>query len=332
MAREALGVVGGVIGYIYGGPTGAQIGFAIGSSIGGYIDPIRIPHPGLSDAPIQTSRDGVPIPIIHGLHYCHGNILQKNPEEIVTTTERQGKGGSTKVETKTRFRTFAIGVCQGPIAEVTRIWANNKLVYDMRSSPAIPIAETLKYAEGITIYKGTEDQLPDPELEAHWTAAETPAYRGLCYIVWNNHDLTDTGGAIPQYAFEVNGSRDHTITSRPYPIENIESVGQSTPPADVQPYNLPPEGVDAVHTPQDGTLEDTLEEYTAPTEGVDAVHTPQDGTLVVSLESYEDWPVEGVDPTHTPQDGTLTVRLIEYTNWPAEGIDATHTPLDGTLE
>lgn len=329
MAREALGIVGGVVGFVVGGPVGAQIGFAIGSVIGGYVDPIKIPHPGLSDAPIQTSRDGVPIPIIHGLHYCHGNILQKNPEEIITTTERRGKGGGTEVETKTRYRTFAIGVCQGPIAEVTRIWANNKLVYDVRSSPAIPIAETLKYAEGITIYKGTEDQLPDPELEAYWTTAETPAYRGLCYIVWNNHDLTDTGGAIPQYAFEVNGSRDLTVTSKPYPIEATDGIQPTVAGENGQVITQPIEGLLPTVTPQDGLLGGFLKTYDYDIEGIQPAVTPQNGTLEVRLDEYE-YEAEGIDPTVTPQDGTLETRLVSY-DYDIEGIQPTVTPQNGTL-
>lgn len=330
MAREALGVVGAAVGFVYGGPAGAQIGFAIGSTVGGFIDgPDTIRAPGLSEAPIQTSRDGIPITNIWGLQYCHGNVLQKNPEEIVTTTERQGKGGGSEVETKQRFRTFAIGVCEGPQAEITRIWENNRLVYDVRATPAIDAAETTAYAENITIYLGTEDQLPDPELEAHWTTDETPAYRGMVYIVWNNYDLTDFGGAIPQFAFEVNGSRDATVTSKPYPIEAIDGLQASATPVDSMTLQPPVDGLDATVTPQIGVLRVALDTYTYETEGLDATITPQSGVLRVGLHSYSYEP-EGLDATVTPRDSVLRVALIQHT-YETEGLDALVTPLGGSL-
>lgn len=331
MAREALGIVGAAVGYVASGgnPYGAYWGFTIGYGIGGAIDPTTIKAPGVSEAPVQTSRPGVARPIIWGLHACHGNLIQKNPEEIVTTTTSQGKGGGTEVEEQRRYRTFAIRICEGPIAEVTRIWENNKLVYDARSTPAIPAAETAKYAEGITIYLGTADQLPDPDLEAHWGTDETPAYRGTAYVVWTNKDLTDTGGAIPNYLFEVNGSRDATITSKPYPIEATDGVQPTVTPAAGQDILPPIEGVLPAVVPQDGTLTSPLNEYDYEVEGIQPTLTPQNGTLAVKLEEYT-YETEGVQPTVTPQDGTLEVRLVSY-DYDEEGIQPTVTPKNGTL-
>lgn len=331
MAREVLGLVGFAVGSIFG-PVGSAIGYALGNVIGNVIDPLRISGPGLSEAPVQTNRDGVPIPIIWGLQYCHGNILQKNPEEIVTTTS--GGGGflskEPEVEEQHRYRTFAIGVCEGPIAEITRIWENNKLVYDVRDTPGIPVAETVKYAEGITIYLGGEDQLPDPELEAHWTAAETPAYKGLCYIVWNNYDLTAFGGAIPQFAFEVNGSRDLTVTSKPYPIEAVIGMAATLVPQDDIYQVTPIEGLEATNTPQDGELRSVLDSYEYDPEGLEATLTVADGTLVTKLHEHTVAP-EGLEATITPDDGTLETRLISYTVDPVEGLASTLTPKNGTL-
>lgn len=329
MAREALGVVGAAVGFVAGGPQGALIGFNIGYGVGSYIDPVTIPHPGLNDAPIQTSRDGVPITLFWGLQYGHGNIIQKNPEVIVTDTERVGKGGGQEVETKRRFRTFAIGVGQssiGPLAEITRIWENNRLVYDIRDEPAIPVEETEAYAENLTIYYGDEGQLPDPELEAHWGADDTPAYRGLCYVVWNNYDLTDFGGAIPQYAFEVNGSKDHTITSKPYPIESLEGLALTVGPGGFT-WSPPIEGLSLSVTPADSTLTTSLHS-TSFTEGLDLAVTPQNGALGVKLHSTS--LTEGIDLAVVPQDGTLEVRLIQH-DYEDEGVAVTVTPQNGTL-
>ena len=320
MAREALGIAGAVVGAYFGGPVGASIGFSIGSAIGGYIDPIKIPAPSLNDAPIQTSRDGVPITLFWGLQYGHGNIIQKNPEEIVTTTERQGKGGP-EVETTQRFRTFAIGVGQttvGAISEITRIWENNRLVYDVRTVPAIPAAETAKYAEGITIYLGDESQLPDPELEAYWTAAETPAYRGLCYIVWNDKDLTDVGGAIPQFAFEVNGSRDATVTSKPYPIEAIDGIDVDPLPLNYGPIEWPLDPIDAGIALLSWDVRQLLIPY-AWEEGIDILTSLLTWDVRSLLNEYEYEP-EGIDVGMAPQTWLIEPRLVTYTYEP-EGVN-----------
>ncbi len=205
MAREVLGIVGAAVGSIWG-PAGAQYGFMIGSAIGSVVDPLVIAGPKLGDAPIQTSRDGVPIPIAWGTMPVKGNILQVTPHVDTTTTQRQGKGGGTKTTSTRRTQTFAIGLGRGPdgpIQAISRIWEFEKLVYDTRASPDIDAAETTKFAAGIRIYLGDEAQLPDPDLEADTGVGLTPAYRGLAYIVFVNYDITDFGSAIPQYRFEI---------------------------------------------------------------------------------------------------------------------------------
>ncbi|MEJ8568270.1 hypothetical protein [Elongatibacter sediminis] len=333
MAREALAVTGAAIGFVASGgnPQGALVGFNIGYGVGSYVDPVTIKAPGLNDAPIQTSRDGVPITLFWGLQYGHGNIIQKNPEEIVTETERVGKGGGTEVESQRRFRTFAIGIGQGPygsIHEVTRIWENNKLVYDVRDTPAISAEETAAYAEGITIYTGDESQLPDTELESHWGTDETPAYRGLAYIVFNNKDLTDFGGSIPQFAFEVNGSKDYTITSRPYPVEAVDGITFSVDDLNDREFNVPIEGIDQTVTVTSISIAAPLVEHTVPTEGIEQTVTVPDITLRTLLNEYDI--TEGIDQTVTVTDITLAIDLVEYTYEP-EGIDQTVTVTNITL-
>lgn len=235
MAQEILGIAGAVIGGIYGGPQGAQLGFMIGSAVGAIIDgPDVINGPKLSDAPTQTSSDGGPIPMGWGVVHTKGNIIQMNPIQEIEVKESQGKGMGTTIKTTHRLRTFAIGICRsrtGPISKILRIWENDKLVYDFRDFPAIHISETWAYAQNLTIYLGDESQLPDPELEGHTGVGNTPAYRGLSYIVWNNYDITEFGSAIPQYRFEVQIDAVTTVTSRVYPIEAQDQmqIGISAP-------------------------------------------------------------------------------------------------------
>lgn len=202
MARYVLGAVGAVVGAYFGN---AALGWQVGFAVGTLIDPDHINGPRLNESAVQTSRDGVPIGIYWGLFAMAGNIIQINPEVITTSKVSAGKGGPTTTEDRVT-RTFAIGLGRGPIGPIAgliRVWENDKLIYDNRESPTLPAADNSAFLEGVTLYLGTEEQGPDPELEAVAGVGLQPSYRGLGYLVFNNKDLTDFGGAIPQYRFEI---------------------------------------------------------------------------------------------------------------------------------
>ncbi len=204
MAREVLGIAGAAVGFIIAGPTGARIGFVIGSVIGAIIDPPEFDGPKLGDAQVQTSRDGIPIPIIWGIQHCTGNIVQMTP--IVETTVKTGDKKTGKTKSQVRKRSFAIGVARGvhgPINGLLRAWENNKLVYDVRIGSSFPAEDNAAFLEATTLYLGTETQLADPILEADTGVGLTPYYRGLPYIVFINKDITNFGSSIPTYRFEV---------------------------------------------------------------------------------------------------------------------------------
>ena len=208
MARQVLPIAGAIVGSFFGAP---QIGFAIGSLIGNAVDPVQIQGPKIGDMAIQTSRDGVPRPIVFGIGAVAGNIIDRSEPRIVKKKERQGKGGGPETTSEHVYMSFAIRVCEGPVTSISRIWENEKLVYDPVSLPR----DSTKFLEKVTFYLGDESQLPDPTLEALHGVGNTPAHRGTCYVVYNNKDLTDFGGAIPQYRFEVNGG-DFGIGVDPY--------------------------------------------------------------------------------------------------------------------
>lgn len=206
MARTLLPVVGGVIGGMIGGPMGARIGFAAGSIIGSIVDPVQVRGPSIGETGAQTSAEGAPRAIVYGTAPVTGNVIACG--ELVRRWVRQSGGGkgAPKVRTEHVYRTFAIRICEGPIAGVLRVWEDDKLVYDVRPESSI-LAESQVWIANKTIYLGDEDQLPDPVLQAQVSgASDTPAYRGTAYIVVDSEDLTDRRGSIPQYRFEVASS------------------------------------------------------------------------------------------------------------------------------
>jgi Putative phage tail protein len=196
MASIVLGAVGAVIGGYFGGPEGAALGWAIGSAGGMLLFPTKGPNP--SDLKLQDSAYGKPIPTTFGLYRLTGNVIWAGqPVE-----NDGGKGGSSSGPTVNM--SFAVGLCEGPITGVRRIWANGVLIYDFSNPSNFQnITGSAAMITGFTVYLGDELQLADPTMEAALGAANTPPNRGLAYVVFNQLDLSQWGNYLPTLSFEV---------------------------------------------------------------------------------------------------------------------------------
>lgn len=209
---QILGGGGGaVIGALLAAPTGgvslaagAIYGAQIGIMAGGLLDPPKGPTvegPRLSDLSVQTSTYGQFIPRTYGTIGLSGNVfwLENNKiKEVVKKKKSGGKGGgsSSTVKTYTYFATFAVGLCEGPIAGVRRIWVGPDLVYDAGSDDLETIISSNQASAKFTIYTGTDTQQPDPRMQAEMGVANCPAFRGLAYIVVKDLALADYGNSI----------------------------------------------------------------------------------------------------------------------------------------
>ena len=87
------------------------------------------------------------------------------------------------------FANLAVGLCEGEIACIRRIWADGREIDQVGLT--------------IRVHTGGPDQEPDPLIVAKEGAETTPAYRGLAYVVFEGLPLADFGNRIPQFAFEV---------------------------------------------------------------------------------------------------------------------------------
>lgn len=222
------GVVGGAVGFFVGGPAGAQWGWMIGSAVGGYVDPTRIEGPRLTDARNQTSRDGIPIPFGWGVFPVAGNVIWQQPDITEHENEQSGKGGGTEQVTYTYTRSYAIGICEGPITGLLQIKRNGKLVYDARDDATLEAeytrfgligaaaleritgqrAENARFMDRCVVYLGDETQGPDPTIEGYLGVGNVPSYRGLAYIVVTDDETN--AGEIAQYEFVVAACGDVT--------------------------------------------------------------------------------------------------------------------------
>jgi hypothetical protein len=223
---QLFGVAGAAIGFFIGGPSGARMGYMIGSAVGTIVGPQVIEGPSLGDGVTQTAQAGVPRPIVYGTCAVRGNIIDLGPLIKRKRREQQGKGGPV-VESERWLRTYAIRICEGPIAGVRRVWRDGKLVYDISDEAQRPefdldswagvIAQkvwlSMQWERKARFYLGTEDQPIDPALEAIHGVGQTPAYRGTPYMVVELDDITERGGSIPDYLFEVVSSGTVTETT-----------------------------------------------------------------------------------------------------------------------
>jgi hypothetical protein len=204
MAQLALGLAGAAVGFAVGGPTGAQIGFAVGTAAGGALFPPKLPDgPRLNDRQVQSSAYGETIPRLYGSYVVAGNIIWSTDLIERASTERVGGSKGAKYTSFSYSCSFAVSLCQGPIAGIRRIWADGKIIVDNRSPEDVPEAEIVRQSfEGTwTLHAGTETQEADPTIVA--IEGDAPAYRGEAYVVFNDMQLGQFGNRIPLLRFEV---------------------------------------------------------------------------------------------------------------------------------
>lgn len=303
------GIVGGAIGFFVGGPAGAAWGFSIGSAVGGYLDPVNVQGPRLKDAQAQTSTVGGVIPFGYGVFVTAGNVIWCDTLKEHKKTERQGKGGGAKTTTYTYTRSYAIGVCEGPIYGFKWIKRNGKKVYT--SDPNATLQEqqySAKWMQKASLYYGDEEQMPDSTMVAVEGVGNVPPHRGLAYIVVENDDLTELQGAIAQYEFCVIGSPpDIYVTSKPYPLYDASGVTTSAEPLD-------------------GELRGLLQQIAA-VESLGVSAQALDGEQAVKYRTRR--VIEALSVTPAPQNGLLKPVKKDAAEGEASTVGA--SPLGGVL-
>ena len=195
MATILFQAAGATLGGVFG-PVGAILGRAAGGLAGSYVDRALI-NGGrtISGARLATARipgadEGAPVSRVYGTARVGGTLIWATRFEEEVRRERSGgKATGPKVESFRYFANLAIGLCEGEIAGIRRVWADGREL-------------DLTDVE-MRVYRGGEDQLPDPLIEAKQGAGNAPAYRGLAYVVFERLPLDGFGNRIPLLQFEV---------------------------------------------------------------------------------------------------------------------------------
>ena len=227
LGAVAGGIIGGIIGaYTPIGPyQGAMLGASLGGMAGGiagnvfWPEKVDITHP-LPPKPhenrVQISTYGASIPVVYESSRVAGNIIYMSDINNTVTRSKHRQDGVRYYElVQTYTSTIAIAFSEGPVVGLARIWVNGKIFADYRD-PAGPYYPTgdiglasanlsttiARAAAYFSTYLGTEVQTADSALSTILTAAETPTYRGIFYIVFRDFPVGEFSG-IPTIEVEI---------------------------------------------------------------------------------------------------------------------------------
>ncbi|SFZ85869.1 Putative phage tail protein [Devosia enhydra] len=193
MATLALSLAGQFAGGLVGGPVGATIGRALGALAGSAIDGAlfgeRPREPARADIRLTGSTEGAAIPRLYGWGRLEGNIIWATELERLAEEGAGAKGGGREEESETIAASFAVAFCEGAVQRLGRVWADGQLLD--------PETVTMRF------YGGTETQGVDSLIAARQGDGQAPAYRGLCYIVFERLPLTGFGNRIPNISAEL---------------------------------------------------------------------------------------------------------------------------------
>ena len=192
---EGIGILGATL-------SGAAIGSQVGALAGSMIDQSlfgsnrNVQGPRLSDLHVMASTEGAVIPRVYGRIRLGGQVIWAADIVEVASTgaaggggKGVGSGGGATSTTYSYFASFAVGLCEGQIAGLGRVWANGHEL-DLTQ---------ITYR----LYTGSPDQQPDGLIVAHLGPGNTPAFRDTAYIVFEGLPLSGFGSRLPQLSFEV---------------------------------------------------------------------------------------------------------------------------------
>ncbi|EYD74428.1 GTA host specificity protein [Rubellimicrobium mesophilum DSM 19309] len=200
MATIVLSAAGMALGGSLGGSvlglSAATLGRAAGAMVGRAIDERLL---GAGSAPVETGRidrfrltgasEGAAVARVHGAVRVGGQVIWASPFKESSATSG-GKGSpQPQVTTYGYTVSLAVALCEGVIAGIGRVWADGQ--------------EIARGDLQLSVYHGTEDQLPDPRIEAEEGPARVSAHRGIAYVVIEDLPLERFGNRVPQFSFEV---------------------------------------------------------------------------------------------------------------------------------
>ncbi|MDB5358842.1 MAG: hypothetical protein JWO51_139 [Rhodospirillales bacterium] len=202
-----------------------------------------IAKPQFTDLQVQTSANGLAIPIVYGQTLVAPNLIWYGDFTAIKHASQQGgKGGTPSSSSYTYTAAVMLSLCEGPISGTPTVWANK--------SAATP------YSLGFSLFSGTA-----PQAVWGYLTSKHPdqalSYPSTAMLVSSNYDLGSSAG-LPNHKVEVQGVFYNTgnpavlpdadpskmildyLTNAQYgvgfPSANIDLVSLQTGPASYQAY------------------------------------------------------------------------------------------------
>ena len=147
----------------------------------------------ISTLSIQTSSQGVPIPIVYGETRVSVNHIWYGDFTAIGQTQKQGgKGGGGGTTSTNYVYTVGLlqGVCEGPIVGIGQVWQNK----DVYASTA-PLSRT--------VFLGSYTQTAWSYMTTHHPT-EALGYRGIAYL-GDGALALGSSGSVPNMTYEVQG-------------------------------------------------------------------------------------------------------------------------------
>lgn len=315
MARLALGLVGAAVGGIIGGPSGAAWGWTLANAAGAYIFPTQLPTvtgPRLEDLSASSSAYTVAIPQLFGTVGIAGNMIWGPP--LIETREEDDVGGgkgSTSSQTVVSYTyscDMAFAFCEGEVDGIKRIWFDSELVWDQGTAV---VGSTAKDGVLIRVYTGSETQQPDPLIQSIEGITNTPAYRGICYIVIEGLQLAEYGNRRPNVRAEVvNGGTLGIKSTTIVPDNNWAYTAEDQFPqkSGGNFYYTQRVGTDETQI-FDMTTGNLVVEYTEPDS---QEYKCWDGQWAYAVDTSSPFAIRAMDPMTGERIGAISVESTAY--------------------
>lgn len=266
-----LGVAFGGLSSLLSGANMLKMGMMAASAIGMYLlngkkEKGEIAR--LSDLKVSSSSYGRGIPIVYGTMRVTGNMFWATDfDEVLKYTDPKGKGGKKGEKKGTPYyeyyANYAMCLCEGPVEEVLRIWADSNLIYDKYNpdnedlvGPGFSRQEgsgggksgfglgKKKGSDGgdsgrfkFRFYSGHESQMQDPFMVAKQGFDKVPAHRGMCYLFFERFSLMDFGNRVPTITAEVSAIKQIGLSYKV--LENLPDSGDFNQPTDYSRFADP---------------------------------------------------------------------------------------------
>jgi Putative phage tail protein len=160
---------------------------------------------------LQSSAYGVPITVTYGLTRASGNLLWYNGFKATahTTSQSQGGKGGGGVTSQSTTYTYSscvmMGLCEGAITGVPRIWKGKTVFGDAATTALAQL--------GLSLATGAVAQATWPYLTTSY-ASQAIGYSGLAYVYAQDYAL-DTNAALDNHSFEIQGLGAYAVAGVP---------------------------------------------------------------------------------------------------------------------